>query len=277
MKNTHFISCHGLVYVFVIFLLGACAVPQPVIRMQPTEKGAQFFFGKEFITSQQDGVIVSMAFDANLEKQFTIDFEIINQSEFTILVDPANFYYHFHDSITDRNQPKYIEVKATNPETQILQADMEIARRIAQDKNQAAFAMGMAVLSVGLAIAETVTPTAEARSANQQKVAPDKETVNQQRFEKSQNAAALLDIANTSLLVAQENNVRAQFEVMNLNEKKAVWSQETLRKTHLRPNERLQGIIVFDKYLKSGHLTFHFPIEWLDFRFLYRQMFFYQN
>lgn len=270
MKNYPFSHIKFLCYAAIAILFSACATPKPVLRLKPVDAETQFYFGKEYVTHLKDSIMMSLAFEQNEDEQFIMDLEIINQSQSRILIDPAQFFYQFYDS-TNKANPITQQINAIDPEKEILEAEKEMSRAIARGKNERAFLIGTAILATTAAVAVAVSPTKEERVSKKTETPANQYNIQQQQTEKLDDVFALTQIAGSAL----EGTIRSAefqgFRTQNLKALKENWEKFPLRKTHLFPEESIQGKIVFDRILKNGYLMFYFPLEWINHQFLFKQ------
>lgn len=118
----------------IIFLLAitSCA-PRPVFRLKAVDAPATWYHGAEYVQGAGAGVTLSLAYYRHLMKDFIIDLEVDNQSDDTLHVDPASFYYRaYRDAPTDARA--YRVRAALDPEAKLLDIDKASLRAEARHR-----------------------------------------------------------------------------------------------------------------------------------------------
>ncbi len=229
MKTT--LPCFALLLLFV-----SCATPQSIVRVEPQAERAdltsRYFYGIQII-GQTIGEMTAEAGFYDAEPDFLIfhiELENISTTEAYDL-DPADFYLRTGEDN---------RIRAIDPEVQRLGMDVEQSINVAKQKN-ANLAMGL--LAIGATVAVGVADFNQAGA-----VAAD-------------NANAIATVANVSLDVATtaaillipDDNRTVNYYAPPYSGNvpptydRLFWLDHALRRTSLRPGERIVGKLVFPR------------------------------
>jgi hypothetical protein len=246
--------------------LQSCAVPAAVIRMEP-EKNEQVHwdYGTAVLEKEADQMLARAMYTTNDKKYLVFNVEITNLGKEEILVSPKDFYLAL---------PGGTRVPAIDPEIQLFSMEVQENRREANAKN-AAIAMGvLAVAAVTAAVVSDVNDNAVSRNT---------ENVAQSVTPNFVNTAIALDLAHSlgtaawSIPMALE--ARRDFEMSNPNipstSERRLWSDYTLRKTTVGPNEKVKGRVIFPRQDAMREYLMMVPVEGTVFGFGFKQRIFF--
>jgi hypothetical protein len=247
------------------FLLVACAVPRPILKLKPIAPETQFYFGKEYVSNNKGNLQMSVAFENSDAESFVMDVEIINRTNEKILIDPAKFYYQLADSLN-----KTYNVNAFDPERKILETEKEISREEARFRNNRTFLIVTAALAAASSVAVLASQNNGKKTSNETSRLNSVNSA-QNTAQKLEVAADLINISSTALQGTLINRDNFEWNTQNLRELKENWEKFPLRKTHLYPNETIRGKIIYRSTPKNGNVLFKFPIEHIVHEFSFRQ------
>lgn len=237
-------------FLLLIFGLNACA-PRPVFRLQSLGDQSTWYQGTEYIHSTADSVTVTVAYIRHTREKVIFDVEVSNYSDEIARVDPVYFTYQAFKSRTANRS--FVSGRAINPESKLLQIDMEISDEEADQKTMLVFAAIGATAIVAEEIADN-----------------DEEEEDDYNDEVNEAAATHALIAGTAAGI--ENS---EYEVGSLRYKRERWTNETLRKTDLFPGEYINGKVyfpiaedakLFQIKIKTGNTIHTFRFRQLKFK-----------
>jgi hypothetical protein len=147
---------------------------------------------------------------------------------------------------------QYQECPALDPEKMLLNIDINMAQQLATKENQQTFAATVAVVGTVAAVGALAS-----NSSN------SKQEKNTNRISNSDAAVInswgyLMQGAAITSAQAQNNYI---FNTNNLQQIRNMWETMPIRKTHLEPNETMQGKVLYIPYEGQGNLRFFFPIQ----------------
>lgn len=233
-------------------LLTGCFTPRVVIRMQPGESENVFWSNGQAIAEQvQDSVIARAAFSHATPEYLIFDIEVINQSGSSILVAPEKLFIA---------TPQNFQLPAIDPERQLLSMEISASQQEARAKN-AAVATG--VIAAGAIIA--VAATSDGDSGNEDDYDDDYDVVD-----------AAVDVAVPALYLGaafrQEAILSSPISAIPLPFDAIFWSDYTLRKTTLRPDDSVRGLVAFSRFDQTDRFALTLPLEELKFKFSFEQV-----
>lgn len=264
-----------LIYLIIGISLSSCFVAQPVLRLSPAESDTRWLMGKEFSTkSTESGVVTAIAFEELQNNYIVIDVEISNLSDDTLLVDPADIYCTFLADTSgfynSNLENQTLKIFALNPEKKLLDIDKAKSRAIANQKNATAFVITAAVAVI--ATSAIISSKNKNKSNNNTR---SNEVNNYQRQRRSYNSGyycplIYVDRDNETLQTTSQIPQNG-FVSSNLDFQKENWEFKALRKTHVYPNDRIRGKLVFPASQKDSYLAFLFPYPSQNVKFLFKQ------
>lgn len=229
-----------------ILCITSCALPQPVPRLTTLADQYEWFYGQQHVKlPAQNGVSVELAFRQSTPENLMFDFTIKNQSTQTILVDPVHFA--LEPVGQDKVSPVGPLVSALDPEKVLLNLDRAESREIAESQN----ATSVELLSATMDVASDIS------SINNPKD-PEAE------------AAEEVDRDNRR---ASYESTEAQREILlnSMDEQREFWANQAIRKTSLKPNHEMSGLVMFPRVDKANFLNVRAYLADLTFKALYKQ------
>ncbi len=138
-------------YIVVIFLIGGCAVPAPIIKLTPStiQNKDYWNMGQQFVFTSNKNIWFDCAFNRVENGRIIYDVKVTNESDTAILVDPSLFFQRvfLNDSF------KIAENHALDPEFILTRLQMDENIAVANSKNATAFAVTSAIITGGAVIA----------------------------------------------------------------------------------------------------------------------------
>lgn len=238
-----------LPFLALLLLFVSCATPKTIVRMEPqaetTDLTSRYFYGTEMI-GQAVGDITAEAgfYDAEPDYLiFHIELENTSTSEIYDL-DPADFYLR-----TDLDN----RIRAIDPEVQRLGMDVEQSVNEAKSKNSA---LALGALAIGAAVAVAVIDLNQPGNT-----AGD--VLNTASFVTD----VSIDLATTALLLIPSNGPTNVYYAPPFSTdtpptfERLFWLDHALRRTTLRPGERIVGKLVFPRadYVSDVQLVLPVP------------------
>lgn len=197
--------------------LTAC-VPRPVFRLQSMSNNSTWYQGTEYIHSTADDITVTVAYVRHTKDNVIFDVEAVNNSGGVVRVDPVYFSYK-----ATRADKLLAAGQAINPEAKLLDIDLEISDKKANQKSM----LLLAAIGATAIIAEEIIDN-------------DEEDEDNYRDESGEAAATYALAATTSSGI--ENS---EYEVGSLKYKKERWATEALRISDLFPDDYIRGLVFF--------------------------------
>lgn len=269
MKKSLFFAYFGL----ALLVLQSCATPAPIYRLTPDRKDTRWLSGREYLSDMKDSIAIVLAYTGTSDQNILFDLEISNYSSTDILIDPANFTFKGlnanKESLFLVRNNQYVQAwgKAKNPEVEILETYKKENRAESQAKNARTAAIVTAVVAttavVGTAIATSNTNTSSLKK-------DEKSQNNDLRTAQAASASlvGVAEVASVNSAVTQERNF---FAVQSLQELRQNWEQSAFRKTHLGPQQRMRGTVVYGRMDEAAFMEITIWIADKQFPFLYQQ------
>jgi hypothetical protein len=215
----------GLAVLIAVAL--ACANAEPVFRLDASRPDSTSVWvqGRQILTQTVDSVTVSVAYERTTGTHHVFRVLVRNRGDSTFTIDPARSSARFSTARLDADSLDAIpepvvsgRIPARNPETQILEADLEKSRADARAANEAMFDLLVATADVAEDVhaAASGGRTPEARAAD---AAEDTERIE-----------------------AREERARERRATVNAyRQQRRQWSSRALRKTTLPPGTHAGG------------------------------------
>ncbi len=220
-----------LLSICIILLITSCSTPLNILKLSPEIDTGKWFYGQQVVSDSINGINFSVAFDRVVDEMYLFNVEIINQSNLSLLIDPADFYLEAFDA-EKIYLAEHGRLNAFDPEEKIIDFDKEIALTNARENNLAA----LSLVGLGIDIASAVVTSTDDNPYN--------------------------DGLNTDLFWALNSEKEgARFKTQSLSEIRDSWNFETIRKTTLSPGYSIQGIVFFPVNRDAGLLSFVFPVD----------------
>lgn len=221
-----------LTIIFSIFVVQCHVPPNAVMKLTVDSQESDWYKGKQIITIENDTVSIQLSFDRTSSGNYLFDVDVLNISDTSLLVDPQNFYYHLVEQ--DKNKNMGV-VNAHNPETII--ADLQKKYSLNQSRvesEQMSYAFGYFLTAVGQTAALIKNDDAASEQFDK-----NYDELNREEF--------LDDIKNQKIAQSLESST-------------FLWEILALRKTTLRKNESISGIVFFPVNKDAKTLEFFFPV-----------------
>ena len=225
-----------LAFIAIVFFQ-SCAGPQSIIKLKPTEEGEKWLYGQNFVSDSLYGIIYEVAFDQYQDNEYWFDFNIVNRSNMSILIDPVNFRCQ---ALNDSLHALTVKRKAVDPEEEIFAMEEDLSRNEAMQKNR----LGISLMALGIDIA---TAAATATDDN-----PNNDHFRTHMFEE-----------------VDDMMLESKFEAQSISELLGVWKSSTIRKTTLEPSYSMQGKVFFPANPDATYIKLFLPVddEFIEFSF----------
>lgn len=233
----------------------ACVVPQKVIRVEPDQQENVFWYqGQAVAEKKQESIVVRSAFSHANREYLIFDVEVFNEGDQPILVSPEVM------SITSTSGSKR---RAADPENMLLSMEMQQSR---QEANAANAAIAGGVLLVGAAVAVAVSDDGENLSDN------DGDGWVDDTYDAADVIVdAVLPAISIGLSFHQDPILSSPVDALPAPDEAYFWQEVVLRRTTLRPNEHIRGLVAFPRLDDTRELTLEVPVEREDFIFKFVQ------
>lgn len=251
----------AIFYLFVLAIsLSSCAVPQPVVRMEPAaDQNIRWDYGQAIVEKSVDSLFGRAAFD-HAEKEFLVfNVDVTNLSQRDQLVAPELFY------ITTSTGTRYF---ALDPEKQLFSMEVQENVREANAKNAAVLA------GVAAAVAVTAVVVSEIKDNKDNNNSNNNNTENRNNNRDNTNFLLSVPLVINSGSADQSN---AQPNIDNFEpdrpttEDRGFWMDYTLRKTTLAPGEKARGKVLFHRQDALKDFLLMLPVEQSVFSFGFKQ------
>ncbi|MFV0378449.1 MAG: hypothetical protein ACK5JD_14240 [Mangrovibacterium sp.] len=226
-------------------LLWSCTT-QNLVKLQPKDKIERWQSGEEMAVDSTYGIIYEVGFDRIENGYYWFDFNIINQSNMPLLVEPTQFTALPLDA--KMNPLAGQAFAAVDPEQKISELEQSINRNEKVAKNR----LGLTLLGIGASIVTNVLLTSDANPRNDNLVYP------------------LTDAIMITTLGAGD---MAEAGAYNQSQQKAAWENECVRKSTLEPNYSLSGKVFFPYNKKASYLKMDIPIDDASLEFMFMQLY----
>jgi hypothetical protein len=244
MKGSQYVIIPTII---VSLLLISCS-PAPVFRLAPEEENTTFYYGTEYVQSDKDDILVSLAYYRHTENMIVFDVEIVNYSEQSVRVAPEYFYSTaYNGPPTHPDARAMIQMSAIDPEKMLIEIDKKQSREQASEKtNLALYATGE-VLSLAGELANIGNDTSYL----------DREEARRDRIERR----------------ALRADQRYQYEAMvhSIAAQRSRWEYNTLRKTDLLPDQHIRGLVYVPGKPDARYFELVLPVGNTEHRFIFRQ------
>jgi hypothetical protein len=143
----------------LIIVVYACATPAPVIRLSPStvENSDYWNLGQHFVYASDNNILYECGFNRVENNNLIFDVKITNQSDTTILVDPALFMQEVYNN----DNKLIVKTNAFDPELVLVGLNINENIEKAKAKNAAAFMIGAAIISAGALVAVSASNKSE--------------------------------------------------------------------------------------------------------------------
>jgi len=154
--NAMKINIYSCILIIVVY---ACATPAPVIRLSPStvENSDYWNLGQHFVYASDNNILYECGFNRVENNKLIFDVKITNQSDTTILIDPAVFMQEVYNN----DNKLIVKTNAFDPELVLIGLNINENIEKAKAKNAAAFMIGAAIISAGALVAVSASNKSE--------------------------------------------------------------------------------------------------------------------
>lgn len=239
MKNIWLVS-----FGFLFFMMGC--MPEPVFRLESQHENVLNYQGMEYLLSEGDNSSVTLAYYRHLGEYIVMDVEIVNHADSVVQIDTQNFKYSAKKEHSGGGYDAIGGGTAHDPEQILLNLDLAASKTEANEKTSRL----LDGLSATAYLASDI-----ANAGNQ--------TENERQIREQERTRSAVERAER----------RDQFyaRVSSLNEQRAYWETEVLRKTDLYPEEAIAGEVLFPVAEKANRVEFSIIVGVEEHHFEYRQ------
>jgi len=252
-----------LIYSFVLALsLSSCAVPQAVVRVEPTvDQKVRWDYGQAIVEKSVDSLFGRAAFD-HAEKEFLVfNVDVTNLSQRDLLVAPELFY------ITTSTGTRYL---ALDPEKQLFSMEAQENVREANAKNAAVLAGVVAAAAVTAVVVSEIKDAKEIRNNNNSNSNNENRNNNQSNTNFLLSVPLVLNSSSADQSIAQSNIDNIEPNRPTTRDR-GFWMDYTLRKTTLAPGEKARGKVLFSRQDALKDFLLMLPVEQSVFSFGFKQ------
>ena len=237
--------------VIIISLLSlfivACS-PAPVFRLAPDEKNTTFYYGAEYVQSDVDDILVSLAYYRHAGNMISFDVEIVNYSEESVRISPEKFYITaFNATPTHPDATALKQVNAIDPEEMLLAIDKKRSRENASEQTN------MVLHATG----EVLSLAGELASIGGDRSSEDREEARRDRIERR--------------AIRADQRYQHDVEMHSLAVQRDSWEYDTLRKTDLLPDYHIRGLVYVPANPDARYFELIIPVDRTEHRFVFRQ------
>ena len=222
--------------------LHSCFAPKAVIRLEPIDQNTKWVQGRAYVRDSINGISVSSAFARFSRPYLIFEFDIINNSNLPLLVDPCNIFYESHSSENTSSDKVY----AINPEDKILELDLAISKLEASTKSNTV--IGLVAAGAGAVAAVS--------------------TLSENNVEEKE---AVANSSFTTSAIAFDSAEDSVEDMINSDNERYVWENSTIRKTTLETNESMRGRVYFQINESADYYTIYFPVDNQELKFVFNQ------
>lgn len=244
MRRSHYVVIPTIIF----SLLFISCSPAPVFRLAPQAENTTFYYGTEYVQSDKDDILVSLAYYRHTENLIAFDIEIVNYSTQTVRVAPEYFYITAYNGPPSYPDAKAItQMSAIDPEKKLIELDKKQSREKASERtNLALYAMG-----------EVLSLASELASIGDDVTFRDREEARRDRIERR------------ALRADQRYN--HQTEMHSIAAQRISWEYDTLRKTDLLPDQHIRGLVYVAGKPDARYFELVLPVGNSEHRFIFRQ------
>lgn len=232
-----------LLFLFSMLITQCHVPPQAVMKLKSDSPNAEWYKGKEIITIENVTASIQLSFDRTSSGNYLFDVDVLNISDTSLLVDPQNFYYCVIEPGSNKNMRIF---NAQNPESII--ADLQKKYSLNQSRVESekmSYAFGYFLTAIGQTAA--IIQGNEAAS---------------EQFEQNH-----IELQKDELI----DDVHNQKVTESLESSSYLWEILALRKTTLKKNESMSGIVFFPVNKDAKTLEFFFPVGKNSLKIIFTQ------
>jgi len=237
------------ILLFVLFplLIVSCS-PAPVFRLSPDADKSTFYYGTEYVQSDVDDVLVSLAYYRHIDNKIVFDVEIVNYSEEPIRVSPEKFYITAFNGPPAHSDAVALRQKnAIDPEMMLLELDKKQSKEKASEQtNRVLYATG-----------EVLSLAGELASVGSDASSHERERARRDRIERR--------------ALRADQRYHHESTMYSLSAQRESWEYDTVRITDLFPDQHLRGLVYFTGNPDARYFELVLPVGKTDHRFVFRQ------
>lgn len=197
----------------------SCA-PLPIYRLHPVAQSTRWLQGREFVHAASTGLEAEVAFDRTAGHDLVFEIWLRNNATQSVVVAPEKFYLLPEKKPPANDAQSARLVYALNPEAKLLEIDKEFSKEQASHATSSALEATSLVLGVVADLASKETKTEEQLAEDER----------EQREEE---------------IVRHERERRHENKLARLQQERAYWEGQPLRKTTLAAREEIEGLVYF--------------------------------
>ncbi|KAA9331865.1 hypothetical protein [Adhaeribacter soli] len=227
-------------------LLTSCVSPYSISQLKPQAEETTWLWGREYVQQTAEGITVKVAYENNDKNYALFNVSIENNSEKTILADPALFSCKLKGRLLTAKQTQ--KQPARDPETVFLNLEKQRSRQYAEEAN-----------ATIRQTTEVLTETASSIASRKQGETP--EAREQRLYEREE--------ANYR---REQEEIKLEVDRLSLNQQKFYFEQELLRKTTLPSQSFIYGKVFFPRHENAETYELILPIGGQSFTFRFSQV-----
>ncbi|MEM6398251.1 MAG: hypothetical protein AAF741_18010 [Bacteroidota bacterium] len=239
----------------VLIFASACFTPEAVVRIHP-ERGENVFWheGQPIAEQSKSDIMMRAAYSHATDDYLVFDIEVFNDRRSSVLISPEDLIL---------TSPKSnIRIPARDPETVMLNMEIDASRKEANAKNAAVVS---AVVMIGAAIAVASADNAAAEASGLADNLAD-DVIEATTFVTDIGAPIAASIA-----FRQNNPLSTPVEEIPHTDNYFFWQDVALRKTTLGFGESTRGLVAFPRNDTFDRFVLGAPIADVFFSFLFEQ------
>jgi hypothetical protein len=202
----------------VLLVLVAGCEPASVYRVTSRDADAPWFRGQQLVTREADKVGLTVAFDRSWHGSLIFDVSVVNRSDSTFVVDPADFAFTLETRLSDDSVSSRSDVVAVDPEAVLARIDNAAEAEAASHET-----------SVTLnALSETADLAADVSGGSSRTAEQAREDEHSDR---------------ERMAARHEEGEAHAANVTELGRLREYWGSRALRRTTLGPGQTIEGKI----------------------------------
>lgn len=245
-----------LIYLFALLLLSASAcVPAKVVRVLPANESdvARYFYGTPMLERQSSEALIEVGFFDADRQYLVFSLEVENVGPYDIEIDPLDLF--IRPDIGG-------ELRAIDPELERLSLDLEDSKQTANRKT-VALVLGAAAVAGAVATIASDNIDDVVDSDGALELAYDLNTT-----------LDFSGLAIDALFLGTQPS--GHYFIPTVDEvpptsHRLFWLDHGMRRTTIRPGERVYGKIVFPRVDEARAVEVVVPLEGREYRFPFRQ------
>lgn len=236
----------SLSILLIAFVAASCAVPRVVTNLTPDGPEGHIQMGREYITLENDSIVVELGFDGTHGENMVFDFVVINKTPGSLRINPSDFYYLLLDSAmadTSKLPPRM----AVHPERILHRYDETLDARA--DEKMTNTILGFIEAGIGL-------------------------VANATAFIATEDPGYMVDavfstIGTADHYVSQDKMIGKEIDL--IDQERKIVTEEIFRLSELPSGKVVSGYVYFPNNHDADCFMFCFPVEDQLFQFVYNQ------